>query len=268
MVIWMCVPWPPFHHDLYHGQVMMTMLLLLTGTWLALTSGRENLAGLLLGLSFALKLYGWPIAIFLLLKRKFRTVFLAIGVFALLNAAVAAWQGVGTLTEYYLKVAPAIGRIYRTHPLNFSLFAQGSGVFPPWFGFMLVAVVLVLSLVLALRSPDFDHAFMIMTAATIILSPVAWAHYMVTLMPSLCLVATAKDLQMREKVLVAFLFYVAVPEVYESILPRTIVRLIPVLFVLTLIVLLSRQLRKPSASTCEAGESIKPGAQAPGSLIA
>ena len=246
LVIFMCVLWPPFYYDLYHGQVMMTILLLLTVTWLALTGGRRTLAGIFLGLLFAVKLYAWPIALLLILKRNYRTVFWAGGVFLVLNAIVAVWLGVGTLTQYYFEVAPANGQIYRTHPLNFSLFGQGSGLFGPWFGFILAAGVLVLSLVLALRSPDFDHAFMIMAAATIILSPVSWAHYMVTLLPALCLVASLKDFQIQEKVLIALLFYVAVPEIYESFLPRTIIRLIPVLFVLGLMVLLSRQLRKPA----------------------
>jgi len=242
LVIVSCVLWPPFYYDFYHGQVMMMILLLLTATWLALCSGRNVLAGICLGLLFALKLYGWPIAFFLILKRKFKPVVWAGVVFLLLNLVVAAWLGAGPLI-HYVAVAHEIESIYRTHPLNFSVLAQATNLLGQWFGMLLLVMGLILSLALASRAPDFDHGFMIMIAATIILTPVSWAHYLITLVPAFCLIVSWKDMQLREKVLVAILFYLAVPEIYESVVPRPIIRVMPVLFVLGLMVLLSRLLR-------------------------
>ena len=241
LVLVSCILWPPFYYDFYHGQVMMLILLLLTATWLSLTSGRNVLAGIFLGLLFALKLYGWPIAIFLILKRKFEPVVCAGIVFLLLNLIVAAWLGFAPLKQY-LPVAREIESIYRTHPLNFSLLAQGTNWLGQWFGMLLLVMGLIVSLVLASRAPDFDHGFMIMIAATIILTPISWAHYMITLVPALCLIASWKDMQLGEKVLIALLFYLAVPEIYESFVPRPIIRIMPVLFVIGLMVLLSRSL--------------------------
>jgi hypothetical protein len=242
LVIVASVLWPPFLYDLYHGQLMMTILLLVTGTWLSLKSGRDNVAGIFLGVLLALKLYAWPIWLFLMLKRKYRPVICAIVVFLLLNFITIIWLGLDSVLEYYLHVAPAISLIYRTHTLNFSLFALGATLVGAWFGAILVLLVLVLSLGLAWRAPDFDHAFMIMVAVAIIAGPVSWVHYLITLLPALCLVVSWKEMQMREKVLIAILFYLAVPEIYESFLSPRMVALIPAFFVLGLILLLSRAL--------------------------
>jgi hypothetical protein len=249
LVVVACLLWPPFLYDLHHGQMMMTILLLLTATWLSLKSGRNTVAGIFLGLLLALKLYAWPILLFLILKRNYRPVIYAAGVFLLLNLIIIIWLGFVPVFEYYLRVAPAISLIYRTHTLNFSLFALGATLVGAWFGALLVLLVLVVSLALALRAPDFDHAFMIMVAVTIVTGPVSWAHYLITLLPALCLVVSWREMQMREKVLIAILFYLAVPEIYESFLSPRMVALIPALFVLGVILLLSRALAHPPEIT-------------------
>lgn len=243
LVVVACLLWPPFLYDLHHGQMMMTILLLLTATWLSLKAGRNNVAGILLGFLLALKLYALPIWLFLILKRNYRSaVWTAVGVFLLLNLITIIWLGIGPVFEYYLHIAPAISLIYRTHTLNFSLFALGATLVGAWFGALLVLLILLLSLGLAWRAPDFDHAFMIMVAVTIITGPVSWVHYLITLLPALCLVVSWKEMKMPEKVLIAVLFYLVVPEIYESFVPRPIIRIMPVLFVIGLMVLLSRSL--------------------------
>jgi hypothetical protein len=64
--------WQPVYMDLNLGQVMIPILLLLTLMWLALRAGNDFRAGLLLGTVMAIKLYAWPIALFLLLKGRWR----------------------------------------------------------------------------------------------------------------------------------------------------------------------------------------------------
>ena len=240
-----CVVWPPFYYDLYHGQVMMMILLLLTGTWLAIKSGRHRMGGICLGLLFALKLYAWPILLFLVWRRKYRSVFWAIGLFILLNAIIAMWLGTGIFSQY-LEVAQQISLIYRTHPSNFSPFAIGTELVGTWFGVSLGVLALIIAFALAARAPDFDHAFMIMTAVSIITSPVAWGHYLITLMPAFCLITSWKSVQCQEKVLMAILVCFTLPEIYRPFLSEVIVRLIPLLFVFGVMLLLGRLLRHES----------------------
>ena len=137
------------------GQVMMLILLLLTAIWLSLTSGRNILAGIFLGFLFALKLYGWPIAVFLILRRKFEPVVWAGIVFLVLNLIVAAWLGFAPLKQY-LPVAREIEYIYRAHPMNFSLLAQGTNLLGQWFGMSLLVMGLAR---LSVPSPGFRSRF-------------------------------------------------------------------------------------------------------------
>ena len=243
LVVLACVLWPPFANDLYQGQMMMTILLLVTITWLSLTSGRHTLGGISLGLLFALKLYAAPIALLLLLQRNYRALAWAIAIFLLCNLIIVAWLGTGTLTQYYLQVAPQIERTYRSHPLNFSVFALGARLVAPWFGLVIVGIILAFAFWLAWRAPDFDHAFMILMAVTTIISPVAWSHYLITLLPAFCLLITWKEIQTGEKVLLTILFFLAVPEMYYQFTPYFVVRIVQVLFILGLMLLLSRLLK-------------------------
>jgi hypothetical protein len=232
--------WPPFFYDLFQGQMMMTILLLVTITWLSLASGRHTLGGISLGLLFALKLYAAPIALLLLLQRNYRSLAWAIATFLLSNTIVVVWLGTNTLTQYYLQVAPQIERTYRAHPLNFSVYALGARLVAPWFGFVIAGIILAFAFWLAWRAPDFDHAFMILVAVTTIISPVAWTHYFITLLPAFCLLITWKEIHAGEKVLIVVLFFLAIPEMYNLFTPWSVIRIIQVLFILGLMLLLSR----------------------------
>jgi hypothetical protein len=164
------------------------------------------LGGILLGVALALKLFGWPIVLFLLLTRRWRAFFGAAVSFALLHLAAAFVIGFSDIVAYYTAVGPSVSKLYREYAGNFSVWTIGTRVFGvsgiEWYNPLIhvpaiapivsvVAVVCVLVLVLrgALHTRSFDTAFCALTCVSTVLNPIAWPHYLVLTAPALCLVA-------------------------------------------------------------------------------
>lgn len=205
--------WMPVIEDLYLGQFTICLLLLLIGAWIALREERNLFGGALLGGLIALKLTAWPLVLFLLLRRKWDGALAAGTVVIAANLLAMAVLGVDRMKEYYFKIGPAVASIYRSHDVNFStwtfsqrLFA-GTGynfVSPPlwaspslarlclWFA---PATVLLLGLWLALKARDFDTSFGLLTGASILLNPIAWAHYLI--LASIPIMIIARKLQVE-----------------------------------------------------------------------
>jgi hypothetical protein len=204
MLVWLA--WHPFERELFWGQLMIVTLTLVSGAWVALRSQREMLGGVLLGVAMALKLFGWPIVLFLLLTRRWRAFFGAAVSFGLLHLAVAFVIGFSDIVAYYTVVGPSVSKIYREFAGNFSVWTIGTRVFGvsgiDWYEPLIhvpaiaplvsvVAVVCVLILVLrgALHTRSFDAAFCALTCVSTVVNPIAWPHYLVLTAPALSLVA-------------------------------------------------------------------------------
>jgi glycosyl transferase family 87 len=205
------IGWQPIFLDLYHGQVMIPILLMLTLVWLALKAGKDVTAGLLLGVVISVKLYAWPIAIFLLLKRRWGALAAASVVFIATNVVMLAWVGSATLSDYYLRVGRSVLEEYKFYSLNFSAWCMGLRSFGLAGAVIMSASVLLLALFLALRSKDFDSGFMIMLTAAIVLQPISWTHYMVTLLPAFCFIADRREFRTSDLILSIFLILLIVP---------------------------------------------------------
>jgi len=243
ITILLIVLWGPFYDDLYHGQIMMLALLLLIGSWLCLRQRRDLAGGILLGLLLALKLYAWPISLFLLIQKRYRAVFAASAIFLAMNLLAMLWLGVNQVTDYYLRVGPAIGVIYRNHPINFSALAVGADFVGLWAGAALAILLLIVALMLAFRVRNFDHAFMIMLASSVVLSPVSWTHYLITLLPAFCLIASWRDITARECVFAALLVCASMPDLYDQVFPPILLRILPLLFITGLMLFIVRPFR-------------------------
>jgi len=215
ITICMFISWQPVYMELYLGQFMIPILLLLTLTWRALKEGKEINAGLLLGIVFAIKLYAWPLGLFLFIKRRWRCTIVAAVVFLFANAVMAAWTGTATVVDYYTRVGGTVLARYVSDPYNFSAWSVGFR----WAGVpgavLLLLAVLTLSLVLALRSKDFDTGFMVMLAASTILQPISWIHYLVTLLPAFCFVVNRSEWEKSDLFLALLLLALILPGTYE-----------------------------------------------------
>jgi len=121
--------WSPMRVEMRWGQVNLLTLLLLTWSLIWLEKGREYMSGLFLGLALALKMMGWPILIYLALRRRWRAVSSAGAVFAGANLLSIMWLGLGWAKSYYLEIGPSVTAIYGSHEANYSICAWGQRLF-------------------------------------------------------------------------------------------------------------------------------------------
>ncbi len=192
--------WNPFLDDLTVGQLMVPLLVLLILSWRDLRSGRAIRGGVFLGCVVALKLLAWPVVLWLLLRRNWRAAGAALVTVLAANAAAALLMGPDRVAHYYTAAGPAVSALYRAYDANISAWTIGWRVFegtgaavvmglaapplvaaPEMAGVVSLVIPLVLlglGLALALRARTFDGAFSILICVSILVNPVAWAHYL------------------------------------------------------------------------------------------
>ncbi len=190
----------PVIQELWFGNLSMILLALLIPAWFSLRSGRDVSGGVWLGLAIAIKLTGWPVALFLLAKGRWRAV-ISVGTVVIgLHAIAAGVMGVDPVIDYYRRVGPGIARGYGQHDCNYSLWTIGERFFgeefhpysvinnfvvhPPlhvgWLArgltYGLPILALAFGIVLALRCRDFDSSFGLLLCLSLPVNPVAWDH--------------------------------------------------------------------------------------------
>ena len=198
------VGWAPVYWELFFGQLMVLLLLLLAGARLALKSQRPLVAGLLVGLAILMKTIPWPFVILFAIRREWRAFFGASGTAVLGYAATAAVLGPGQVIDYFTRVAPEVSRLYEASGVNLSAWVLGRRLFEgtprgAFGGFDITAPALAVSPLAATlvsaalplglfviacvwsRRYSLDAAFGLMTCVAILVSPIAWAHYLVLL---------------------------------------------------------------------------------------
>jgi len=191
----------PIWTDLILGQLMIPLLLLLSGSWLSLKQGNDRRAGALLGLSLALKLMGLPILLFLAIRRRWGAVLPAVVTVAVANLFCVPLMGLSPVLKYYFNVSGMMFPLYRAAASNISLWTIGWRFFdgtgspvivllqapplihaPATAALVLVAlpvVVLAVVLIAALRTRDQSSAFGMLICLSILIHPIAWNHYLV-----------------------------------------------------------------------------------------
>ena len=204
-ITFLAIGWWPVVDDLRWGQLDSCLLMMFLGAWLALRQRRDIAGGLLLGGLGLLKLAGWPVVLWLVFQRRWKAVW-ATGLFwSLLQALAIALYGWPLVRDYYLKVGPQVGAIYRVWEGNFSAWTIGQRLFaesgdrilstPLWRSPWLASVVTIAAPLLiaglgvwaAQRLRSFDASFALLMALGIVLNPVAWQHYLVMAVPALVL---------------------------------------------------------------------------------
>ncbi|HJP90505.1 MAG TPA: glycosyltransferase family 87 protein [Pyrinomonadaceae bacterium] len=210
------IGWQPIYMEITLGQLMIPILLLLTLTWLALRAGKDVQAGVLLGIVVAIKLYAWPLVIFLFLARRRRSAFIAIAVVLAANALMIATVGTSVVVDYYSRVGGTVLAEYVSDLWNFSAWSIGFRAAGTVGGIVLSFAVLCCSLLLALRSNDFETGFMIMLIASTVLQPISWIHYLVTLLPAFCFVANRQHFTRGEYALALILVVLILPGAYQG----------------------------------------------------
>ena len=90
------------------GQLTLILLLLIAGAWAADRSGRPWLAGMLLGIAAAIKLFPSFLLFYYALRRRWRSVAAGILTIGALSVLTAAALGFDSYRDYFFNVLPEI----------------------------------------------------------------------------------------------------------------------------------------------------------------
>ncbi len=192
--------WYPVVLDLALGQLMLPLLLLLSGAYYALLSGQRAAGGALLGISLLVKPIAWPVLLVFLVRREWRSLVAVLST-VLLGYGVAAWAiGANVVLVYLTQVLPTVTRFYQANPYNISAWTVGWRLFdgtdagilpgisaPPLVqsapaaavvSALLPALILLASLVTVWRQRSEARSLGLMICVSIMVSPISWNHYL------------------------------------------------------------------------------------------
>ena len=213
LTAWACLPiatlillatyMGPLRAQLEQGQWNLILVLLLTGTWTTSRAQRYGLAGVLLGLATALKLFPGLLIVVFLLQRRWRLVACATAVVLGMNLLTVLVFGLETYHSYLFTVMPHLER-FRSFGSGISLkmfwcrllnpadgdrvtpflhAPQLAGSFFALSSLLLLAGLTLLSWVARSRK-DRDGVFALGLVTMVLVSPVAWDHYILLLLPA------------------------------------------------------------------------------------
>jgi Glycosyltransferase family 87 len=205
-IFFLLLTWYSVMVDLLYGQLTLLVTTLLFAALLATKRDRKILAGILIGVSIAIKMFTWPLLLYFGIKKDWRTFFSGCLTVFGLNLVALATLGIGPITDYYLHVMMQVSAIYHSFLKNYSLWSIGYRLFegtksigtdkisaPPLVNFPKIApfisaglaiAFLIIGLIWAIRSKDSDIAYSIMICVLVVVSPISWDHYYVLLIIS------------------------------------------------------------------------------------
>ncbi len=209
LIFFLLLGWYSVMVDLLFGQMTIILTTLVLGALLALRKDKKILAGMLIGLSVAIKMFTWPLVIYFALKKDWRALFSSAGTAIALNLVALMTIGFGPFSAYYLQITMQVGAIYHAFLKNYSLWSIGYRLFagtqpiggnyisaPPLINLPNIAplvsaglagIFLVLGLIWAIRTKDSDIAYAIMVCVLVAVSPIAWDHYYIMIVISLAI---------------------------------------------------------------------------------
>ncbi|MCI0422260.1 MAG: DUF2029 domain-containing protein, partial [Acidobacteria bacterium] len=224
LITWAALGWSHVWEDLIWGQINTLLLLLIAGAWLNLRGGKEWPGGALLGVAISFKLIFWPLALFLVLRRRWSSAMMALAVFAATNLIAAIAMGWRIVAHYYTEAGPSTAALHQAHVHNLSLWSVGwrafSGTWSPdvnrlkalpiFFSprlavitsLLLTGTALILGLAASIKADkygkpggtvNFDFGYGMMICVCLLVSPLTWPHYLILL--ALPLAVTARRLR-------------------------------------------------------------------------
>lgn len=221
IIVLFLVGWFPVTLDLLYAQLMVILALLLYFALRLLCDRRSWLAGVIVGLTIAIKLFAWPLCLLFVIKRNWRALFASVLCFSVLSGFGFLLIGSENFFFYYFDVSREVSSLYRSCTYSYSLATLGWRLFSgtqcetivgltaspllhlpslaPYVSWIIPALFLLLVLVVIIRSVhSLEISFCLMLCASVLISPVFWNHYLVIgLIP---VVVIAKNLQRRQDV--------------------------------------------------------------------
>jgi hypothetical protein len=189
----------PVWEELIYGQLMIVMLVLFVETWVSIRNNRPIRAGIFLGLAVSIKLIAWPMLVYLLLKKQWKSAFVTMAIVILLNFASGMIMGVDQLIHYYGNVTKEVYAIYRgfnysSSSLGWRLFeGTGTDAVPSIHALPLIDVpvlaglssmifplmLLLIGLVISSKARCVDTSVSVILVTVLLISPIVWYHYYV-----------------------------------------------------------------------------------------
>ena len=169
--------WPPTFAAVQTGNMTIILVLLVAVMWRF--RERRFVPGLALGLAVALKLYLWPLGIWLLARRRFASAALAGAIACGSTLLVLPFI---TLTDY-ARLMKNLGDTFGPQSYNVVGLIVQSGAGSLATATVVASAVGLLVLALAYRRASLPLAL----AASLLLSPIVWLHYFVLLVVPLAL---------------------------------------------------------------------------------
>ena len=178
----------PVVFGLAFGNVVTLLLPLAAIVWQR--RHRPWWSGAALGLAIAIKLVLWPLLLWMVAARRFRSALVAVGVASV--STLAAWAALGFAgLESYPRLLSLNTDLYATH--GWSLFAAGVGlglshVIANTLMWLVGSALLAGSLLLTWRGRE-QQGFCGAVVASLAILPIVWIHSFVILLVPLALVA-------------------------------------------------------------------------------
>ncbi|MDX2163909.1 MAG: glycosyltransferase family 87 protein [Gammaproteobacteria bacterium] len=198
----------PNRETIIYGQISPVLFLLVVSAWLLSRKGKDNLAGVFIGLACTLKLFCGLFLIYFLCLKRFR-LFL-ISVLTFLSANGLAWLAFGT--QAYISYYNSIKGIFwyagtwnvSFHGFFMRLFSNAEHNVPliaaaHWANIatMTCSALLMVLLTWVWRKEgeaQFDRGFSLVIVSMLLLSPLSWIYYFsLLLIPYLVIVSENND---------------------------------------------------------------------------
>jgi hypothetical protein len=210
LVTWAGLGWAHVWEELVLGQFNTWLLLLFTIAWLLLREEKQVAGGVMLGFAVALKFLGWPIVVYLAMRRKWAGAIAAGATVAVANLIPLAVMRPGVMADYVQRVAPVVMELNIGHAINLSLWSVGwklfSGMYSPMqvlsspplvfapgvaklVGYALPLVMAIVGLRLAMKMRRFDAAYGLLVPVSLLVSPIFWGHYLIIAVISFAIAA-------------------------------------------------------------------------------
>jgi hypothetical protein len=190
----------PVRHQILQGQLNLVLLALIVGAWALERSDRPLLAGALLGLAAAVKLFPGFLLVYYAMRGRWRVVLGGGATAVVATALTVLVVGVEAYRVYFHDVVPHVAR-YRDWWVNASLLGLWSKLFeansghvlplvrsPCLYGAALVGSLILVGAVLlrATRSarsrPEHDLTFSLAVISMLLIGPIIWDHALVLLL--------------------------------------------------------------------------------------
>jgi alpha-1,2-mannosyltransferase len=170
--------WPAVWSSLVNGAISALLVLACAALWRY--RSRPIVAGSLVAALVVFKLYLWPLGLFLLATRRYRATVVSVAVG--LIATVGSWAllGFAGLTEYPKLLDTLTGLVADQSYSPYALF-RAAGASPGAARLLMLALgaALLILVVLWARRPGGERAaFVVAVAASLVLTPIVWPHYL------------------------------------------------------------------------------------------